>query len=91
MLGSRDTLIQTAKLNDIDPQTWLADILARLADHPAKQIADLLPWIGARTSSSPSPRSSACGLHRMRTLADRRRQVLTTGIGFEPVSRAHCC
>jgi len=27
------TLIQTAKLNDIDPQVWLADVLARIADH----------------------------------------------------------
>ena len=38
------TLIQTAKLNDVDPQAWLADVLARLHDHPAKRIADLLPW-----------------------------------------------
>jgi transposase len=38
------TLIQTAKLNDIDPQAWLADVLARLPDHPAKRINDLLPW-----------------------------------------------
>ena len=38
------TLIQTAKLNDIDPQAWLADVLARLPDHPAKRIAELLPW-----------------------------------------------
>ena len=38
------TLIATAKLNDIDPQAWLADVLARLPDHPAKRIADLLPW-----------------------------------------------
>jgi transposase len=38
------TLIETAKLNDIDPQAWLADVLARLPDHPAKRIADLLPW-----------------------------------------------
>jgi transposase len=30
------TLIATAKLNDIDPQAWLADVLARLPDHPAK-------------------------------------------------------
>jgi IS66 C-terminal element len=30
------TLIETAKLNDIDPQVWLADVLARLPDHPAK-------------------------------------------------------
>jgi len=38
------TLIATAKLNDIDPQAWLADVLARLPDHPAKRICDLLPW-----------------------------------------------
>ncbi|WP_316185623.1 IS66 family transposase [Bradyrhizobium sp. SZCCHNRI1003] len=38
------TLIQTAKLNDVDPQAWLADVLARLPDHPASRIADLLPW-----------------------------------------------
>jgi transposase len=38
------TLIETAKLNGIDPQAWLADILARIADHPAKRITDLLPW-----------------------------------------------
>ena len=38
------TLIETAKLNDVDPQAWLADILAQLPDHPAKRIADLLPW-----------------------------------------------
>jgi transposase len=38
------TLIESAKLNDIDPQAWLADVLARLPDHPAKRIADLLPW-----------------------------------------------
>ncbi len=38
------TLINTAKLNGVDPQAWLADVLARIADHPAKRIADLLPW-----------------------------------------------
>lgn len=38
------TLIQTARLNGIDPQAWLADVLARLPDHPASKIADLLPW-----------------------------------------------
>jgi transposase len=37
-------LIQTAKLNHVDPQGWLADILARLQDHPAKRIDELLPW-----------------------------------------------
>ena len=38
------TLIQTARLNDVDPQAWLADVLARLQDHPAKRIGELLPW-----------------------------------------------
>jgi transposase len=37
------TLIETAKLNDIDPRAWLADILARLPDYPAKRIHELLP------------------------------------------------
>jgi len=38
------TLIATAKLNDIDPQAWLEDVLRRIADHPANRLADLLPW-----------------------------------------------
>jgi transposase len=38
------TLIQTAKLNDVDPQVWLADVLARIADHPITGLAALLPW-----------------------------------------------
>lgn len=38
------TLIATAKLNDIDPQAWLADVLARLPDYPARSIHELLPW-----------------------------------------------
>ena len=38
------TLIMTAKLNDIDPQAWLADVLARINDHPVHRLDDLLPW-----------------------------------------------
>jgi transposase len=38
------TLIQTAKLNDVDPQAWLADVLARIADHKITDLAALLPW-----------------------------------------------
>ncbi len=38
------TLIESCKLNDVDPQAWLADILARLPDHPAKRIDELVPW-----------------------------------------------
>jgi transposase len=38
------TLIGTAKLNGINPQAWLADVLARIADHPASRLDELLPW-----------------------------------------------
>jgi transposase len=38
------TLIHTAKLNDVDPQAWLADVLARIADHKITDLAALLPW-----------------------------------------------
>lgn len=38
------SLIETCKFNNVDPEAWLADILARLPDHPAKGIQDLLPW-----------------------------------------------
>jgi hypothetical protein len=38
------TLIQTAKLNDVDPQAWLADVLARIADLPQTRLSQLLPW-----------------------------------------------
>ena len=38
------SLIVTAKLNDVDPQAWLADVLGRIATHPASRIDELLPW-----------------------------------------------
>jgi transposase len=38
------SLIATAKMNDVDPQAWLADVLARIAEHPAHRIDELLPW-----------------------------------------------
>ena len=38
------TLITTAKLNDVDPQAWLADVLTRIAAMPQNQLAELLPW-----------------------------------------------
>ena len=38
------SLIVTAKMNDIDPQAWLADVLARIADHPAHNLEELMPW-----------------------------------------------
>ena len=53
-----NTLIQTCKLNNIDPQAWLAHVLARLPDHPAKRIDDLLPWnwkAGQTPIAPPNP------------------------------------
>ena len=38
------SLIVTAKMNDVDPHAWLADVLARIASHPAHRIDELLPW-----------------------------------------------
>jgi transposase len=38
------TIIQTAKLNGLDPEAYLRTLIARIADHPAKRIGELLPW-----------------------------------------------
>lgn len=38
------SLIVTCKLNGIDPQAWLADVLARIAEHPVQRLDELLPW-----------------------------------------------
>jgi hypothetical protein len=38
------TLITTARLNDVDPKAWLADVLARIADLPSFRLHELLPW-----------------------------------------------
>jgi len=48
------SLIVTAKMNDIDPQAWLADVLARIADHPARDLDALLPWNWQTSASSRS-------------------------------------
>ena len=38
------TLIGTARLNDVDPQAWLADVLGRIAETPQNRLDELLPW-----------------------------------------------
>jgi transposase len=38
------SLIVTAKMNDVDPQSWLADVLARINDQPVTRLDELLPW-----------------------------------------------
>ena len=48
------TLITTAKLNAVDPQAWLADVLARLPAHPARRIDELLPWTWAPPQQTQS-------------------------------------
>jgi len=55
------TLIETAKLNDVDPQTWLIDVLARLQDHPA-------------AANERSGYSTSCDVHG--SPADRAREHL---------------
>ena len=42
--GGHYSLIVTAKMNNVDPHAWLADVLARIATHPAHRIDELLPW-----------------------------------------------
>jgi transposase len=44
------TLITTAKLNDVDPLAWLADVLSRIAEHPVQRLDELLPWNWRRTT-----------------------------------------
>ena len=50
--------IETCKLNDVDPQAWLAYVLAKLPDHPAKQIDELLPW-NWKASQKPAIKAAA--------------------------------
>jgi hypothetical protein len=38
------TIIETAKMAGLDPEAYLADVIARIADHPANRIDELLPW-----------------------------------------------
>jgi hypothetical protein len=48
------TLIETAKLNGVDPQAWLADVLRRINDHPAAKLHELLPWYWKQSEPQPA-------------------------------------
>ena len=48
------TLIETAKLNDIGPQAWLAQVLDRIPDYKINRIDELLPW-NCSTAADPGP------------------------------------
>lgn len=55
--ASMYSLIVTAKLNDVDPRAWLADVLSRIGDHPASRLDQLLPWNWV-THSVPAERAA---------------------------------
>jgi transposase len=55
------TLIATAKLSDIDPQAWLADVLARINDHAIQRLGELLPWNWRKPMPSHSKRREPRG------------------------------
>ena len=51
------SLIVTAKMNNVDPQAWLADVLARIAEHSAQRLDELLPW-NWRPRSAPQSQAA---------------------------------
>jgi hypothetical protein len=87
-------VIQTAKLNDVDPQAWLADVLARIAENKITDLSALLPGTGAAWSRPPAP-SNRGGASPRRHYQPRRRNprrergaVVGLGYGHEAGGRS---
>jgi hypothetical protein len=53
------SLIVSAKMNDVDPQAWLADVLSRIATHPAHRLDELLPWHWGSQASNVAAAAAA--------------------------------
>ena len=52
------SLIATAKLNGVDPRAWLADVLARIADHSVTRLHELLPWHWKTAQAMPAAKAA---------------------------------
>src|SRR5258707_5961034 len=63
------SLLGSAKLNGIDPESYLRNVLSRIADHPIKRIEELLPWNVAASLQPPTKRR-----HRRRHRRERSHQ-----------------
>jgi IS66 C-terminal element len=59
-------------MNDVDPQAWLADVLARIAERPVQRLDELLPWNWCRQASAARLESVFCSrsLGKRRTAED---------------------
>ena len=55
------TLIESAKLGGLNPHAWLTDVLARIADHPARRISDLMPWNWSPRTAQGGTQARALG------------------------------
>lgn len=86
------SLIETAKLNGIDPQAYLADLRDRIGGHPAKRIAELLPWTGNPPSipaPQPEPAPSPSGYGVALSTKHRIVVAVTRSAKREPLSFRH--
>ena len=80
------TLIETAKLNRVDPQVWLTDVLGRIADHKSTRLDELLPWryadkaaLRTRGLLSQSTLTGHCRIKQSGARSDNRHSVMGSG------------